>query len=89
MAMNRSIENTNSSYYSSIIIPTSFLCPAFLVSVIIYIYLRKYHQNFNADEKQRHIHILQEHINYFKEINEKQQDKRILSSNLCRFHQNK
>ena len=65
MSFNRSIENINSTPYSpaliTILIPSSFLYLAFLVTLIIYIYLRKYRQNLNEDEKYRHVHILKQY----------------------------
>jgi len=55
---------------------------------MIYIYLRKSRQNLNEDEKHRHMNILKQYVNHLKEINEKQPDKAVIPSYLCRLHQN-
>jgi hypothetical protein len=92
MTLNRSIENINFTHYSpaliTILLPSSFLCLAFLLTVIIYIYLRKSRQNLNEDEKHRHMNILKQYVNHLKEINEKQPDTAVIPSYLCRLHQN-
>ena len=84
-----------SSHAWTVLIPCSCLCLTCLASVIIYVYLRRYHRTWNKNETSTHVNILERYVNQLHQLNRSREqhnenfadDQARASKYLCQYHQ--